>query len=200
MFQIRISNHAKIFWKVKKIILFLYLRYASIVSYAGYYLKLRYLGYEMDESADFWVHVCDPTIQSVGYALLKGFPIVPPNPIIKKIPDFKNYLRAQLIGANTLPSDFGDIISESLKSRFKKGMILELVDKKKLSSMRVSRIIDNIGGRLRMKYENSEDFDDFWCHELSELIHPVGWSMAVGHHLYAPDDYKKSSLKKVNFK
>ena len=66
-------------------------------------------------------------------------------------------------------------------------MLLELVDKKKLCRMRISRIIDNIGGRLRMKYENSEDFDDFWCHQLSELIHPIGWSSTVGHEILAPE-------------
>lgn len=76
-------------------------------------------------------------------------------------------------------------------------MLLELIDKKKLSRMRVSRIIDNIGGRLRMKYENNEDFDDFWCHQSSELIHPIGWSVYNGHEIEASDDYKRSSLDKI---
>lgn len=75
-------------------------------------------------------------------------------------------------------------------------MLLELVDKKKLSRMKVSRIIDNIGGRLRMKYENSEDFDDFWCHQNSELIHPIGWSAYNGHDIDASNEYKRSSLEK----
>jgi hypothetical protein len=76
-------------------------------------------------------------------------------------------------------------------------MLLELIDKKKLSRMKVSRIIDNIGGRLRMKYENSEDFDDFWCHQNSELIHPIGWSVYNGHDIDASDEYKRNSLEKI---
>ena len=27
--------------------------------------------------------------------------------------------------------------------------------------------------------------DDFWCHQNSPLIHPVGWSQLVGHKLHA---------------
>jgi hypothetical protein len=173
--------------------------YATVIKYAGYYVKLRYLGYDQDDSADFWVHVCaEPQeIHSVGYACLNDCPIIAPYPIYEKIPDVKQYIIEQLTGADTLPSEYETIVKESLKSKFKKGMILELVDKKKLSRMRVARIIDNIGGRLRMKYENSEDFDDFWCHELSELIHPVGWSMQTGHDLYATEDYKRMSLKNI---
>ena len=75
-------------------------------------------------------------------------------------------------------------------------MIIELIDKKKLNKMKVSRIIDNIGGRLRMKYENNDDFDDFWCHQDSELIHPVGWSALHGHEIDAPQGNKKKSILK----
>ena len=174
--------------------------YANIVKFAGYYAKLRYLGYEDDSSADFWVHFCDPSLHTIGYSLANGFPLVAPYPIYNKISDIPEYTQKHLFGKETLPQDYASIINESLKSKFKKGMILELVDKKKLSSMRVSRIIDNIGGRLRMKYENSEEFDDFCCNESSELIHPVGWSMEVGHEIYAPDDYKKNSLRKYKEK
>jgi hypothetical protein len=170
--------------------------YVNVVKFAGYYAKFRYIGYEEDSSADFWVHFCDPNLHPIGYANMNGYPLVAPYPVYNKFANLKEYIESKLIGSETFPEDYEHLINESLKSKFKKGMILELVDKKKLSSMRVSRIIDNIGGRLRMKYENSEEFDDFWCNESSELIHPVGWSMVVGHDIYAPDDYKKSSLKK----
>ena len=68
-------------------------------------------------------------------------------------------------------------------------MLLELVDKKRISSMRIARIMENNGRRLRMKYEstNSDEIEDFWCHELSDLIHPIGWAATVGHHINAPE-------------
>jgi hypothetical protein len=78
-------------------------------------------------------------------------------------------------------------MKDGLATRFKKGMFLELVDKSKLSRMCVAKIIDSIGGRLRLKYEKIQDFDDFWCHERSELIHPIGWSMTVGHEISADE-------------
>lgn len=79
-------------------------------------------------------------------------------------------------------------------SNFKQGMLLELVDKKRISSMRIARIMDNVGRRLRMKYEstNSEEMEVFWCHELSDLIHPIGWSAMVGHNINAPEGTKNS--------
>ena len=86
-----------------------------------------------------------------------------------------------------------------MQSRFKKGMVLELVDKNKLSRMRICRIMENIGGRLRLKYENAEEFDDFWCHQSSELIHPIGWSSSVGHDILASDGPCLHTLVILNF-
>lgn len=85
-----------------------------------------------------------------------------------------------------------------MTSKFRRGMILELVDKKKLSQMRVAKIVENIGGRLRLKYENCAEFDDFWCHERSDLIHPVGWSVSVGHNIYSTLEYQQESSKKYS--
>ena len=62
--------------------------------------------------------------------------------------------------------------------------------------MCVARIVENIGGRLRVKYEECNDHDEFWCHQNSELLHPVGWSMWVGHDILATDEYKTNSLRK----
>lgn len=66
-------------------------------------------------------------------------------------------------------------------------MLLEVVDKKKLSRMRVARIVENKGGRLYLKYENEQEPDDFWCHAKSDFVHPVGWSAAFGHEIMASE-------------
>jgi hypothetical protein len=68
-----------------------------------------------------------------------------------------------------------------MRTEFKPGMILEIIDKNKLSQIKIARIIENVGGRLRLKYENINVFDDFWCHQNSQLIHPIGWASSVGH-------------------
>jgi hypothetical protein len=155
--------------------------FATIVKYAGYLVKLRYIGYEKDDTHDFWAHICDESIQSVGWSAENDLPLVPPNDLKNKIDNWKDYLINKLNGTKTLPKLFHRKVQDSLKSKFKCGMLLELIDKKRISRMKVARIIQNIGGRLRMKYEQSDDFDDFFCHENSELIHPIGWSALIGH-------------------
>jgi hypothetical protein len=69
-------------------------------------------------------------------------------------------------------------------------MHLEMFDKKKMSRMRISRIVDTIGGRLKIKYENTDitDSENFvWCDELSDFIRPIGWSSTVGHDIHASE-------------
>ena len=76
--------------------------------------------------------------------------------------------------------------------------MLELVDKKKVSCMRIGRVLESIGGRLQLKYEfNGGEFEDFWCHQASPLIHPTGWSVTVGHEIVASES--SSEFKKKIF-
>lgn len=57
-----------------------------------------------------------------------------------------------------------------------------------------------VGRRLLLRYEGSvPDEMGFWCHEESSLIHPVGWSQTVGHHIDALPAYLERCAKKVFF-
>lgn len=159
-----------------------YYWFAVVLKYSGYFVKLRYIGYKDNETADdFWMHLCDPKIHHVGYARANNFSLAPPEKISDREEDWKAYLFNILPNYATLPKLFHSTISNSLKSNFERNMLLELVDKQELSKTRLAKIIDNIGGRLRLKYENTNEFTDFWCHENSPLIHPIGWSVTVGH-------------------
>ena len=51
-------------------------------------------------------------------------------------------------------------------------MKLEVVDKMRISQVRVASVVDITGRRLQLSYD--EGGDGFWCHEESPLIHPVG--------------------------
>lgn len=170
--------------------------FATIIQYAGYLVKLRYVGYEDESKNDFWMHMCDSTLHPVGWSTKHDISLIPPETLIEQYENWKSYLEKILISKKTLPTDFHIKIKEALESKFKKGMLLELVDKKKFSQMRVARITENIGCRLRLKYENYDETEDFWVHEKSELIHPIGWSAKVGHPIYASEEYKKKSLIK----
>ncbi len=127
--------------------------FATIIRFAGYLVKLRYIGYEDDDGHDFWAHICNDSIHSVGWSAENGLPLMPPQEIIDKIQNWNEYLIEKLNFSKTLPKSFRRKVQQSLKSEFKCGMLLELIDKKKISQMKIARIIENIGGRLRMKYE-----------------------------------------------
>lgn len=63
-------------------------------------------------------------------------------------------------------------------------MKLEVVDKNLISAVRLATVREVVGGRLHIKYEDSENEDEgFWCHERSPLIHPIGWAQIIGHAL-----------------
>lgn len=173
---------------------------ASVVKIAGYYICLRYEGFGNDSSRDFWMAISDPEIHPVGWCAARRNTLVPPATVEKRYNDWRGFLQNQLTGSCTLPDTFYEQLKESLSSRLKVGMRLEVVDKKRISAVRLAHIEDIIGGRLHVRYtaENDpNDADDFWCHQNSLLIHPIGWAQLIGHELKATEEYANESLHKA---
>lgn len=163
---------------------------ASIIKIHGYKAKLRYEGYENDETHDFWVNLCTTEVHPVGWSATQGRQLIPPMKIEARIKNMKKYLLKSLHHAKTLPGNFYNKLYESFRSRFDTGLILEVVDKNCISQVKLARIIRIVGKRLYVQYfDSSEPDSGFWCHEDSPLIHPVGWATTVGHKLCAPPDY-----------
>ncbi|XP_028990804.1 lethal(3)malignant brain tumor-like protein 2 isoform X2 [Betta splendens] len=164
---------------------------ATVVQIAGYKALLRYEGFEDDSSHDFWCSLVSGEVNPIGWCAITSKLLVPPQDVKLNIPDWKEYLMKKLVGANTLPVDFYIKMSEGMRTSFKIGMRVEVVDPKYVSQTRVA-IIDQItGGRLRLVYTDQSDapenaVSDFWCHMLSPLLHPLGWSNSVGHAIKAP--------------
>ncbi|XP_074599638.1 MBT domain-containing protein 1-like [Brevipalpus obovatus] len=169
---------------------------ASVVKVAGYFIRLRYEGFE-NGSADFWVNILSNQIHSVGWCASQGKVLIPPKAIAEKYSDWKAILVKSLTGSPTLPENFVEQLRDSLKSRMKVGTRLECVDKCRISAVRTAIVSKIIGCRLHLKYEGDEEDDGFWCHQDSPLIHPVGWAQVVGHELKATPEYARSSLEKV---
>lgn len=175
---------------------------ATVIKVCGYAAKLRYEGYEDDGSHDFWVYLYNTElIHGVGWSASQGKTLVPPKNILRKLPDWTMYLIKKLTGSRTLPNNFEELISESLRTKFKPGMKLEVVDKNRVSSVRVATVEMTIGGRLLVTYDGAEpDQAGFWTHEKSPLVHPIGWAQFVSHELVATYDYARESLEKVHTK
>ncbi|XP_037277038.2 scm-related gene containing four mbt domains isoform X1 [Rhipicephalus microplus] len=169
---------------------------ATVVKIAGYMAKLRYEGFGMDESKDFWVNLCIDSVYPVGWCAAQGKPLIPPKTIEHKHGDWKQFLVKRLTGARTLPTNFHAKVRECTRGQFPIGLRLEVVDKKRISSVRVARVTYCVAGRIHIAYEGLGD-DGFWCHERSSLIHPIGWAQVIGHDLRASPEYAKSSLEKA---
>ena len=174
---------------------------ASVVRFAGYYVLLRYEGFGNDSSKDFWVNIFTSAIHPVGWCASQGKTLIPPASVEGKSNDWKGFLLKRLTGSRTLPENFLDQLKESIKSKFTVGMRLEVVDKRRISAVRVAAVDSIIGGRLHIKYDQTgeDELEDagFWCHQFSPLIHPIGWAQLVGHELKATEEYATESLSKA---
>lgn len=163
---------------------------ATVTKIIGYKALLRYEGFGLNETKDFWVSLCSNQVHPVGWCATRGKPLIPPKTIENKYSDWKDFLCKRLTGARTLPSNFTSKITDSMKSRFHCGLNLEVVDKNRISQVKVAMVHKIIGKRLNIKYYDMPAEDaGFWCHEDSPLLHPVGWAKKVGHHLVAPSKY-----------
>ncbi|CAB1438122.1 unnamed protein product [Pleuronectes platessa] len=164
---------------------------ATVIQIAGYKALLRYEGFEHDSSRDFWCSLVSGELKPIGWCAMTSKLLVPPQGVKNNISDWKEYLMKKLVGANTLPVDFYAKLSESMKSSFKLGTRVEVVDPKHVSQTCVASIDSIIGGRLRLVYADQSDAPsnlvaDFWCHMWSPLLHPIGWSSKVGHEVKSP--------------
>ncbi|KAG8035732.1 hypothetical protein G9C98_001388 [Cotesia typhae] len=169
---------------------------ATVLRISGYKALLRYEGFGQNSEKDFWVSLCSSDIHQVGWCATIGKPLIPPNTIANKYKDWKDFLMRRLTGARTLPTNFYNKVNDSIKSRFRCGLHLEVVDKNRISQVKVATIQKIVGKRLHIRYYDSPPEDSgFWCHEDSPLIHPVGWAKKVGHTLDAYLEYLKRITK-----
>ncbi|VDI33845.1 Hypothetical predicted protein [Mytilus galloprovincialis] len=172
---------------------------ATVVKVAGYKALMRFEGFGNESTYDFWINLCTQDVHPVGWCATVGKPLVPPKSIQDKYIDWKEYLIKRLTGARTLPSNFYNKVVECINDiPIKKGMQLEVVDKMCVSAMKVAKVQEVVGGRLRLHYTDSkEEIDEFWCHMRSPLVHPIGWSQTSGHKLHATQEYRSKCLNKI---
>lgn len=169
---------------------------ATVLRICGYKALIRYEGFNEDATSDFWVNLCSSEVHAVGWCATRGKPLIPPRSIENKYNDWKDFLVKRLSGAQTLPTNFYNKISESFKSRFRTGLQLEMVDKNRISQVKLATVQNIVGKRLYVKYYDAPSEEGFWCHEDSPLIHPVGWASTVGHNLAAPTEYLERMIGK----
>ncbi|XP_022084475.1 uncharacterized protein LOC110975910 [Acanthaster planci] len=171
---------------------------ARIIKVAGYKAKLRFEGYGMDSAHDFWIHLCKAECYPVNGSEKVGKQLKPPKEVSDKLGSNwrEHTTRVAHSGSPTFSIDKHKL-EESLTSPFKKDTQLEVVYKRQVSSTCVATIKKVVADRIYVQYENCKDTSkDFWFHQTSPLIHPVGWSQRVHHPLVATAAYKAEALDK----
>lgn len=88
-----------------------YFWFALAIQYVGYYVKLRYIGYEDDSKYDFWMHMCDSNVHPVGWSAENSVILVPPYNIVDTKEDWNDYIMTKLVGYKTLPNSFSKKVS-----------------------------------------------------------------------------------------
>uniref|UniRef100_A0A8C4Q847 L3MBTL histone methyl-lysine binding protein 2 n=1 Tax=Eptatretus burgeri TaxID=7764 RepID=A0A8C4Q847_EPTBU len=168
--------------------------FATVINIFGYYVLLRYEGMQ-DDSQDFWSNICTLSVHPVSWSNVQRWILAPPASIQHTQSDWNSFMVQRLSGSYTLPAVFHTKVLESLRWKGRLGMRLEVVDKACISQVRIASILDVVGGRICLLYENEfgstneklrlsqkiSSKRQTWCHCWSPLIHPLGWARRVGH-------------------
>uniref|UniRef100_A0A8C6X8J9 Scm like with four mbt domains 2 n=1 Tax=Naja naja TaxID=35670 RepID=A0A8C6X8J9_NAJNA len=158
---------------------------ATTITTCGQLLLLRYCGYEDDRRADFWCDVMTADLHPVGWCTQNGKVLMPPDGeseaafrVSRVLLLFKQPLR----GKNAV-----DLIT--LDS------LIELQDGQSPFQFWIVSVVENVGGRLRLRYAGLEETDSYdqWLFYLDCRLRPVGWCQENKYQLEPPAEI--SSLK-----
>lgn len=153
---------------------------ATIVALSGSLMLLRYDGWdEGDRSGDFWWDLVSMETHPIGWCARNGYVLQPPNSLIHKPIKWQDFLIMTLTGTKTIPEQILKEAPDSLYPimKLKKGTQLDIIDDKCPLQAWVCTIMENCGGRLKLRclgYPN--DDKDFWLFYQSWRVHPLGWA------------------------
>ncbi|XP_018108237.1 scm-like with four MBT domains protein 2 isoform X1 [Xenopus laevis] len=173
---------------------------ATIITTCGQLLLLRYCGYGEDRKADFWCDVMTANLHPVGWCTQNNKLLMPPDAALEAIvfqrqqhfhvsnatsaikeecTDWAEFLIHDLTGSRTAPAKLleGPLRGKTPVDLITADSLIELQDKQNPFQYWIVRVIENIGGRLRLRYVGLEESDswDQWLFYLDYRLRPVGW-------------------------
>ncbi|KAL6449214.1 hypothetical protein ACFW04_000701 [Cataglyphis niger] len=149
---------------------------ASIVMACGPLLRLRYFGGD-DRSLEFWFNLTKEAGHELGWSEKNNKKLEPPDIILEKSPDCIDKLHDFLATARTLPPEMLTGDGLSMTDKIKQGMKIEISDVLHPYKLWVATIIENVGGRLLLRYDTPGSFrEDFWIFCTSERLHSYGFA------------------------
>ncbi|XP_036376367.1 scm-like with four MBT domains protein 2 isoform X1 [Megalops cyprinoides] len=158
---------------------------ATIITTCGQLLLLRFSGYGHDRKADFWCDVMTADLHPIGWCAQNSKVLMPPEDnvylrkaIKEKYSDWTEFLIQELTGSRTAPTNLleGPLRGKNTVDLITEGSLMELRDLHNPSLYWPARVIQNVGGRLRLRPVGVEgDTHDTWLFYLDLRLRPMGW-------------------------
>uniref|UniRef100_A0A8C3V825 Scm like with four mbt domains 1 n=1 Tax=Catharus ustulatus TaxID=91951 RepID=A0A8C3V825_CATUS len=163
---------------------------ATIITTCGQLLLLRYDGYGEDRKADFWCDILTADLHPIGWCQQNNRILKVPEGIKDRIPDQEEFLQRVLKGACSAPANLLEGLHRGKNplDLIAPGSRLELQNMRDSLEAWVVTVVENVGGRLKLRYEGLEDLDEFdqWLFYLDPFLHQVGWAAQHGYSLQPP--------------
>ncbi|NXP26528.1 SMBT1 protein, partial [Scytalopus superciliaris] len=163
---------------------------ATIITTCGQLLLLRYDGYGEDRKADFWCDILTADLHPIGWCEQNKKILKVPEGIKDRIPDQEEFLQRVLKGACSAPANLLEGLHRGKNplDLIAPGSRLELQNSRDSLEAWIVTVVDNVGGRLKLRYEGLEDSDQFdqWLFYLDPFLHQVGWAAQHGYSLQPP--------------
>ncbi|NWR84274.1 SMBT1 protein, partial [Furnarius figulus] len=163
---------------------------ATIITTCGQLLLLRYDGYGEDRKADFWCDILTADLHPIGWCEQNKKILKVPEGIKDKIPDQEKFLQQALKGACSAPANLLEGLHRGKNplDLIAPGSRLELQNPRDSLEAWIVSVVENVGGRLKLRYEGLEDSDKFdqWLFYLDPFLHQVGWAAQHGYSLQPP--------------
>ncbi|XP_069085370.1 scm-like with four MBT domains protein 2 isoform X2 [Pleurodeles waltl] len=186
---------------------------ATIITTCGQLLLLRYFGYGDDRKADFWCDVMTADLHPVGWCTLNNKVLMPPDAAVdaivfqqlqrsnvsqtssaikEKCTDWTEFLIHDLTGSRTAPANLleGPLRGKNSVDLITVDCLIELQDAQNPFQYWPVSVIENVGGRLRLRYVGLEEADanDLWLFYLDCRLRPVGWCEENNYKMEPPLD------------
>ncbi|OCT83195.1 scm-like with four MBT domains protein 1 [Xenopus laevis] len=159
---------------------------ANIITTCGKLLLLRYLGCGEDRSADFWCDIVTADLHPLGWAEQNGKSLRPPEGIKEKLQNWEECLAENSTGVSSAPAHLleGPHRGKDPLDVFGPGSKLELQHCRDSLVVWPVRVLENIGGRLKLQYEGAPDC--VWLFYLHPSLHQVGWAAQHEYNMQPP--------------
>ncbi|XP_075826459.1 scm-like with four MBT domains protein 2 isoform X2 [Microtus pennsylvanicus] len=165
---------------------------ATIITTCGQLLLLRYCGYGEDRRADFWCDVIIADLHPVGWCTQNNKVLMPPDAIKEKYTDWTEFLIRDLTGSRTAPASLleGPLRGKGPIDLITVDSLIELQDSQNPFQYWIVSVIENVGGRLRLRYVGLEDTESYdqWLFYLDYRLRPVGWCQENKYRMDPPSE------------